>query len=186
MKNYSRLNRYCLFMAWLTWIPLLCAIVACFSPVLFYFFNTHNIGLESGNYSLFVTTIVDVNPTNLNILQSILATILDTLPILMLVFAFYQLRLLFISYSQSHYFAVKSAKHCYYFGIGLVMWVILGLLFEPLLSLILTYIQPQGRYISVSLSSEDIITLFPALCIMIIGQILKKAAELAEENNQFV
>jgi len=60
------------------------------------------------------------------------------------------------------------------------------MLFEPLKSFILSYNLTEGRYISVSLTSEDIITLFPAISIMIIGQILKKAAELAEENNQFV
>jgi len=103
-----------------------------------------------------------------------------------LVYAFYQLRQLFLCYSQSYYFSLQAAKHCYYFGLLLVLWVVLGMLFEPLKSFILSYNLTEGRYISVSLTSEDIITLFPAISIMIIGQILKKAAELAEENNQFV
>ncbi|WP_392562824.1 DUF2975 domain-containing protein [Orbus sturtevantii] len=186
MNTRTRLNRYSYFMASLTLIPLICVIVACLSPLLFYFFNTTNIGLESDGYSLFIETVVNVAPTTLKIWQATLATILDTLPIIGLAYAFYQLRQLFICYSNADYFSLQAAKHCYYFGLSLTLWVVLGMLFEPLQSIILSYNLTEGRYISVSLTSEDILTLFPAISIMLIGQILKKATELAEENKQFV
>jgi len=158
MNNRTRLNRYSYFMASLTLIPLFCALVACLSPLLFYFFNTTNIGLDSGGYSLFIETIVDVDPRTLQIWQATMATLLDTIPILCLAYAFYQLRQLFICYSRSYYFSLQAAKHCYYFGLLLVLWVIFGMLFEPLQSIILSYNLAEGRYISVSLTSEDIIT----------------------------
>lgn len=186
MNTKIRLARYCYFMSFVTLIPLICMIVACFSPVLFYFYDIRNIGLDSEGYSLFIATTTDADPNTLKPWQAGIGTVLDTLPIVCVTYAFYHLQQLFICYSRSHYFSVKAAKHCFYFGLSLVLWVFLGIIFEPFLSAALSYYSPQGRYFSFSLTSENIITLFPAISIMIIGQILKKATEIAEENNQFI
>lgn len=180
----TRLKRYCQFMAIITLIPLFSAMIACFSPLLFYFFCMNNIGLDSDGYSLFVSTTINVNPTTLVFWQTALATLLDTLPIVALTYGFYQLRLLFVSYSQMQYFSIKSSNYCYNFGKALVAWVVLGFIFEPLLSIITTFY--SDRFISVSLTSDDLITLFPALSIMIIGHVLKQASQIAAENEQFV
>lgn len=186
--NYSRLNLYCKFMALLTVIPILSTLIGSLSPLLFYFFNIANIGLDSGGYSFFVSRVVEnVDPENLSMWQAMSATLIDTLSILILAYAFYQLRLLFLNYSQSEYFSETSTNHCYIFGKMLVIWSILGILSEPVLSLILTFNNdPSERYISFSFTSDDVMTLFPAVSIMLIGQILKKACKIAEENKQFI
>lgn len=185
-KNSYNLNSYANYAAWFTFIPIVCIFIACFSPLLFYFFNINNIGLGSEGYSLFVTNRIESDPTQLKFWQSILATLLDTLPILILLYGFYQLRLQFVCYANGDYFSVKASNYCYNFGKSLVAWVVLGIMFEPVLSLILSANSPQGLEITISLSSDDIIIFFPALSIMIIGQILKKACQIAAENEQFV
>lgn len=185
-KDQSRLNQYCKFMTILILLPILCMLVGSVSPLLFYFFNTHNIGLESSGYSFFISTIVDgIDPTKLTFWQASLATLIDTAKIIILICAFYQLRLLFVNYSQSYYFSVKSAGYCYKFGKLLVVWTAIGLLSEPLLTLILSFNQPE-RYFSISFTSEDFMTLLLAVSIMLIGQILKKACQLADENRKFI
>ncbi|WP_141675030.1 hypothetical protein [Gilliamella sp. Bif1-4] len=65
--------------------------------------------------------------------------------------------------------------------------MVISFLSEPLLTTILTYNQEESaRYFSISFSSDEIITLFLAISIMLIGQILKKACQLAEENKQVI
>ncbi|MCX8649937.1 DUF2975 domain-containing protein [Gilliamella sp. B2776] len=179
------LNRYCRFMALLTTLVIITMLIGAFAPLLFYFFNIENIGLGSAGYSFFISNSVDVDPTELDFWQALLAVIIDTAKILILVYAFYQLKLLFVKYSQSDFFSERSTNHCYIFGKMLVTWSIFNILSEPLLTLILSFKQTE-RYFSFSLSSGDIMVLFPAISIMLIGQILKKACQLAEENRQFV
>ncbi len=59
--------------------------------------------------------------------------------------------------------------HCYIFGKLLVCWVVISFLSEPLLTTILTYNQEESvRYFSISFSSDEIITLFLAISIMLI------------------
>ncbi|MCO6553357.1 MAG: DUF2975 domain-containing protein [Gilliamella sp.] len=186
-KTHSRLNQYCRFMALLTLIPILILLLGTISPFLYYFFDIPNLGLEFAGFSFFTSGGDYVDPKSLAGWQAAIATLMDTSLILLLVYAFYQLRLLFINYSQSEYFSVKSANHCYIFGKLLVCWVVISFLSEPLLTTILTYNQEESaRYFSISFSSDEIITLFLAISIMLIGQILKKACQLAEENKQFI
>ncbi|WP_167370298.1 DUF2975 domain-containing protein [Gilliamella mensalis] len=186
-KTHSRLNQYCRFMALLTLIPILIMLISSIFPFLYYFFDMQNIGLEFGGFSFIQSGIDNVDPKSLSGWQATIATLIDTSLIFILAYAFYQLRLLFIYYSQSQYFSVKSANRCYVFGKLLVFWVVISFLSEPLLTMILTYNQESSaRYFSISFSSDDIITLFPAMSIMLIGQILKKACQLAEENKQFI
>lgn len=183
--NIQNLNRYSSYIAWFTLIPIICTFIACFSPLLYYFFNLHNIGLDSGGFSLFTSNGLDIDVEKIVWWQALLATLIDTIPIIILLFGFYQLRMQFMCYTNGEYFTVKSTKYCYNFGKSIVAWVILDIIFEPILSLILTANDAE-TIISVSLGSEDIIVLFPAFSIMIIGLILKKACQIAAENEQFV
>ena len=186
-KTHSRLNQYCQFMTLLTLIPILILLISAVSPLLYYFFDIPNLGLEFAGFSFFTSGEDYVDPKSLAGWQATIATLMETSLILILIYAFYQLRLLFVNYSQSKYFSVKSANHCYIFGKLLVCWVVIRFLSEPLLTIILTYNRDaSARYFSISFSSDDIITLFIAISIMLIGQILKKACQLAEENKQFI
>lgn len=58
---------------------------------------------------------------------------------------------------------------------------------EPLLSYWMTFREgPGNRMISLSFESQDIVALFVAICIILIAQILRRAADLQDENRQFV
>lgn len=189
-QSQSRLNKYCKLIALLTFIPIITILIGMVSPLLFYFFDIHNIGLESGGYSFFIAHSADssdIDPTKLSTWQAVLVTLIDTIIIAILVYAFFQLRLLFLSYSKSDYFSVSSANYCYKFGTALVIWEVIQLITGPLSSLILSFNNdPSERYISLSFTSEDLMLLFPSISIMIVGQILKKACQIAEENKQFI
>ncbi len=185
-SNIEHLKRYSNYVAWFTWVPIICIFVGCFLPLLFYFFNIEKFGFDSRDYDLFFSyTGFDTNIETLTWWQATLATLIDSLPIVILLYGFNQLRLQFICYANGEYFTVNASYHCYNFGKALVAWVVLGVIFEPLLSLILTMTNEE-KSIYVSLTVDDIITFFPALCIMIIGRILLKASQIATENEQFI
>ena len=186
-KKQSRLNQYCQYMAILILLPIVCMLIGTVSPMLFYFFGTNNIGLESNGYSFFIFTAIDdsFDVLSLTFWQAALATLIDTGRIIILIYAFNQLRLMLVNFAQADYFSVKSTKYCYNFGKFLVIWAIMGVLSEPVITAILSYNQPE-RYFTVSFTSEDFMTLLLAISIMLIGQILKKASQIAEENRQFI
>lgn len=187
-KNQTRLNQYCKLMSVLILIPILCMLIGTISPLLYYFFDKHNIGLESDGYSFFISTTMDDSidiSTGLHFWQAALATLIDTGRIVILIYAFNQLRLMLVNFAHTDYFSVKSTKYCYNFGKFLVIWAVMGVLSEPVITAILSYNQPE-RYFTVSFTSEDFMTLLLAISIMLIGQILKKASQIAEENRQFI
>ena len=187
-KNQTRLNQYCKLMSVLILIPILCMLIGTISPLLFYFFDKNNIGFGSDGYSFFMSTTMDDSidiSTDLNFWQAALATLIDTGRIVILIYAFNQLRLMLVNFAQADYFSVKSTKYCYNFGKFLVIWAVMGVLSEPVITAILSYNQPE-RYFTVSFTSEDFMTLLLAASIMFIGQILKKACQIAEENRQFI
>ncbi|MCX8586761.1 DUF2975 domain-containing protein [Gilliamella sp. B3023] len=187
-RNQTRLNQYCKLMSVLILIPILCMLIGTISPLLYYFFDKNNIGFGSDGYSFFISTTMDDSidiSTGLNFWQAALATLIDTGRIVILIYAFNQLRLMLVNFAQADYFSVKSTKYCYNFGKFLVIWAIMGILSEPVITAILSYNQPE-RYFTVSFTSEDFMTLLLAISIMLIGQILKKASQIAEENRQFI
>ena len=187
-KNQTRLNQYCKLMSVLILIPILCMLIGTISPLLYYFFDKNNIGFGSDGYSFFISTTMDDSidiSTDLNFWQAALATLIDTGRIVILIYAFNQLRLMLVNFAQADYFSVKSTKYCYNFGKFLVIWAVMGVLSEPVITAILSYNQPE-RYFTVSFTSEDFMTLLLAISIMLIGQILKKACQIAEENRQFI
>ena len=187
-KNQTRLNQYCKLMSVLILIPILCMLIGTISPLLYYFFDKNNIGFGSDGYSFFISTTMDDSidiSTGLNFWQAALATLIDTGRIVILIYAFNQLRLMLVNFAQADYFSVKSTNYCYNFGKFLVIWAIMGVLSEPVITAILSYNQPE-RYFTVSFTSEDFMTLLLAISIMLIGQILKKACQIAEENRQFI
>lgn len=98
LEIHSRLNRYCKLMSQLTLIPIFCIGIGMISPLLFYFSDIHNIGLESGGYSFFIVHSADssdIDPTKLSTWQAVLVTLIDPIIIAILVYAFFQLRLFF-------------------------------------------------------------------------------------------
>ncbi|EDS7590088.1 DUF2975 domain-containing protein [Salmonella enterica subsp. diarizonae] len=113
--------------------------------------------------------------------------ILSGVPLLALSYGLYHLRLLFKLYGQREYFSVRSASSFENVGKAIIIWKILSLLLEPLLSYWITFRAGVGhRVISLSFDSQDVVAFFVASCIILIAQILRRATDLQNENQQFV
>lgn len=113
--------------------------------------------------------------------------IISGIPSLALFYGLYHLRLLFKLYGQRQYFCVRSAISLGKIGKSIIIWTVLNLLFEPLLSYWLTFRQGFGqRVVSFSFDSQDVIALFLAACIILIAKILRQASELSSAKEQFL
>lgn len=113
--------------------------------------------------------------------------IISGIPLLALSYGVYNLRLLFKCYGQREYFSQKSASLLESVGKSIITWDVLSFMLEPLLSYWMTFREgPGNRMISLSFESQDIVALFVAICIILIAQILRRAADLQDENRQFV
>ena len=116
------------------------------------------------------------------------AMILSTIPLLALAYGLYHLRMLFQTYGrQKEYFSIEASRHMGKIGQAIIMWTVLNLVCEPLLSIWITMREPVGhRLVAVSFNMQDIVAIFLAACIIVIAHIMKKASELHAENQQFV
>lgn len=113
--------------------------------------------------------------------------IISGIPLFALSYGLYNLRLLFRSYEQHEYFSRRTALLLEGAGKSLLIWDILNFIFEPLLSFWLTFREESGnKVISLSFGTQDVLALFVAVCIILIAQILRRAAYLQDENRQFV
>lgn len=115
------------------------------------------------------------------------AIVISSIPLIVLAQGLNALRQLFQSYGVGHYFSKESAGQLRKVGQGVALWVLLSFCLEPILSLWLTMLQPEGqRIITLSFEASQVVALFLAASVMIIAHILGSASALAEENQQFV
>lgn len=119
--------------------------------------------------------------------QTAVGAIISGIPLLALSYGLYNLRLLFKGYGQREYFSKKSALLLENFGKCLILSCFLSFVIEPLLSFWVTFRDgPGNRIVSLSFEPKDVFAIFIALCIILIAQILRRAADLQDENRQFV
>ncbi len=119
--------------------------------------------------------------------QALGGILLSSLPLLVLASGLQALRRLFQHYGRGEYFCEDAAALLGKVGLCLACWVLANFLLEPLLTVWVTFLQPQGqRIVSLSFGSAELVSLFAAASVMVIARIQRKAALLAEENRQFV
>lgn len=119
--------------------------------------------------------------------QALGGILLSSLPLLVLASGLQALRRLFQHYGRGEYFCEEAAALLGKVGLCLACWVLANFLLEPLLTVWVTFLQPQGQRIaSLSFGSAELVSLFAAASVMVIARIQRKAALLAEENRQFV
>lgn len=127
------------------------------------------------------------NVTSMPWWQTLGAIMLSSLPLLVLSFGLLNLRALFKSYAAGEYFSATTSTHMRRLGIAVALWVVLGVLCEPLLSAWATMQLPPGqRFISLSFDSSGIVALFLAGCVIVVASILRRAHEIDSENKHFV
>lgn len=113
--------------------------------------------------------------------------ILSGIPLVSLSYGLYQLRVLFHTYSKGDYFSTNAARLLGSVGKSIIIWIILNILCEPLLSYWLTFQEPIGnRVIFVSIDFQYIAAVFFAFCVILISEILKKASIINAENQQII
>ena len=128
-----------------------------------------------------------INMASLLWWQQLGGIVLSSIPLLALTVGLYHLRALFQGYARQDYFSVNAAIHLGKVGRAVILWVVLNFICEPLLSVLISIRAPAGeRMMTLSLESSALIALFLAACIMLIAQILKKASDVATENQQFL
>lgn len=119
--------------------------------------------------------------------QRIGAAALSSAPLFALAAGLWHLRALFRAYGRQEYFSPRGAMHLKRVGQFVAVWVVLGVLCQPLLSVWVTMLRPAGeRMISMGFSSSDAVALFLACSIAIIAKILERAGAIHAENQQFV
>jgi hypothetical protein len=97
------------------------------------------------------------------------------------------LRRLFKLYATRVYFTDRSASLLSKVGSRVALWVLADLVSQPLISVWLTMMRPEGqRLISVSFHTENLESLFIAAVVMIIARIQREGIALACENKQFI
>lgn len=130
---------------------------------------------------------LNIDIETLPLWQKLGAIVLSSVPLLALAAALCHLRSLFKRYARTEYFSAATANHLAKVARFIGLWVVLRIMFEPLLSIWITMHAPAGhRIITLSFSSSDVIALFLAGCIAVIAHILWQASELHSENQQFV
>jgi hypothetical protein len=113
--------------------------------------------------------------------------VLSALPLMALISSLYALYRLFQLYGRREYFSSDAAVLLGKTGRGVMLWVILSLLSEPVLSLWLTLNGPGGQHmVSLSFTSSYAVALFFSAFITVIARILHQASEINAENQKFV
>lgn len=130
---------------------------------------------------------VGINVESLPRWQIAGGAILSGIPLLALSYGLNSLRLLFKGYVQREYFSKKSASLLSCVGKSIILWEFLSFVIEPMLSYWMTFREgPGNRIISLSFEFKDVFAIFVAFSIILISQILRRAADLQDENRQFV
>lgn len=115
------------------------------------------------------------------------ATLLSSVPLLVLAYGLEHLRRLFRAYGRREYFSLAAGAHLGKLARAIGLWVLANLLCQPLLSMWLTVLRPAGHHmVTLSFGSPDIVALFLAASVAVIARILRQASELHAEHRLFV
>ncbi|MDC9592719.1 DUF2975 domain-containing protein [Xenorhabdus sp. IM139775] len=113
--------------------------------------------------------------------------LISTIPLLSLVGSFWAFHRLFGNYRKGDYFSKPTVKYLEYAGWGIILWSILDILCEPILTGWLAIGAPAGkRFISLSLTTGHFVAIFISVCLTIISRILYQACDIYDENQSIV
>ncbi|MDR0218765.1 MAG: DUF2975 domain-containing protein [Enterobacteriaceae bacterium] len=113
--------------------------------------------------------------------------LISTIPLLFLSGSFWAFHRLFGNYRKGDYFSKHTVKYLEYAGWGVILWSVLDILCEPLLTLWLTIGAPVGeRFFSLSLTSSHFVAIFISVCLAIISRILYQACDIYDENKSII
>ncbi|MBI6547484.1 DUF2975 domain-containing protein [Xenorhabdus lircayensis] len=113
--------------------------------------------------------------------------LISTIPLLSLIGSFWAFHRLFGNYRKGDYFSKHTVKYLEYAGWGVILWSVLDILCEPLLTVWLTMSAPAGeRFITLSLTTGHFVAIFISVCLAIISRILYQACDMYDENQSII
>lgn len=119
--------------------------------------------------------------------QKVLGFIIALVPKVALVWAFILLLKLCNSFSNGDWFNKESERHCDQIGRWMIVYVILAIVHRTLLVYVVTMNNPVGeREFSISVSTNDLMALLPALLAFIIGHMVGVARRQRDELNEII
>lgn len=120
-------------------------------------------------------------------IQSVLGFLVMLAPKLVLVWAFVLLLRLCNSFATDDWFNNRTEAYCEKIGRWMIAYAVLAVVHRSLLSLVVTMNNPPGeRELTISISTNDLMALLPALLALIIGHMVGIAKRQREELNEII
>lgn len=144
--------------------------------------NQHSWGLPRAVSQL---TLEQVQPFAPSIL--VIGFLVSLLPASVLMYGIFQLRKLFRLYSQGSVFTLENSACMRNLSIALLLWTPAHLLFDGLISFVLTKDNTAGnRFISLGIQEPELLALSLGLIFLVISWVMVEACKLHEENAEIV
>lgn len=107
---------------------------------------------------------------------------LACVPMSIILLIFHNLAKLFQLYQQGYLFEIENIKRIRAIGIYLIASQMLQLIYQPLMTILLTFDQPPGhRIVSIGFGSTDLVTLMTGLVILTASWIVAEAHQLKND-----
>jgi hypothetical protein len=166
IKRYSRLLSLSFYIS--CWVyPIIQALSAFFKPE--YIFSLMTVG-KNFNWDL------------LSMSHRCILFAIYCIPLFITINILYHLAKLFRLYEQGSLFEIANIKHIRAIGLYMLLGQLLQIVYQPLMSLALTFNQPVGqRIISLSFGSADLASLLTAFIIFTAALIVGEARQLKQE-----
>lgn len=114
----------------------------------------------------------------------VLALTVSLIPTFTILYILYLLIKLFSCYQKLEVFSTKVVFLYRRLGWSLVYWFIAEIIYQPIISLVLSFNNPVGeRFISITIGPINILALITGGIIITISMIMQKAQEISDENN---
>ncbi|MFY7864542.1 DUF2975 domain-containing protein [Roseateles sp.] len=124
---------------------------------------------------------------NLDTRSRLLGWSFSWLPNLVVLFALWQIWALFGYYRRSEFFSSDPALHLRRLGGTLIVLTVTQPLSATLSVLALTLGNPTGqRWLYLGLGTDQYLSLFLGLAILVIGIVMEEASRMAQENAEFI
>lgn len=114
----------------------------------------------------------------------IFAIIVSLIPISIVSYALIALIRLFKFYEKGNIFSVETVSQYKKLGKALIFWFFGIMIYDALISLVLTMNNPVGhRVISITIGGIDILAIIAGSVVLIISSVMQQAQEIADENS---
>lgn len=111
----------------------------------------------------------------------------EAAPTAFVLWALWSLRQLFLRYAAGDVFSNETLRLLHNVAVAIFAQVIVAFVAQGPITLLLTYPLGQGhRFVSLSLGSDDVFSLFMAGVVLVIARVMAVARRMADENESFV